>query len=166
VDLAYRATDQWIAAQTKHMPLSVSTDRIGRTALRVARVVSMLTPHWPRTYRAGIVGGVVEVYPAAALARWGSRRYQYKGRTRGAAELAALSAELLAKSWLTFASEGDRQLYASDEDNLDALIASLVGRAHALGLCEPIPSELEHMASVEGWIALPKVGSLETLPRP
>lgn len=168
-ELVHRATDRWVTTETASSqvrvhPLSVSTDRIGRTALRVAKVMSQVSANWPRTYRAGVVGGVVEVYPAAALARWASRRYRYKGRSRGAAELAALSAELLNRSWLRFESEGCRRLYATDEDNFDALIASLVARAHATGLCEPIPPEHRTEAEVEGWIALPKPGTLDMLP--
>jgi hypothetical protein len=67
--LILRATDRWIVEETGLHPLSVSTDRIGRTALRVAAVMSKVSANWPRTYRAGLVGGVVEVYPAAALSR-------------------------------------------------------------------------------------------------
>jgi len=52
-----------------------------------------------------------------------------------------------------------------DESNdcFDALIAALVARASALGLCEEIPGELLETAEREGWIALPLVGSLERL---
>jgi hypothetical protein len=139
----------------------VSTDRIGRTALRVAAVISRVSGRWPAIYRAGVVGGVVEVYPAAALSRWASRRFRYKSGPRRAAELAALAAELLTRPWLSFENEICRQSYLADGDNLDALIASLVARAHAVGLCEPIPAEDAEAARIEGWIALPKVGSLE-----
>ena len=163
VELAFRATDRWIAQETRRTPLSVSTDRIGRTALRVAKVMSEISADWPRTYRAGTVGGVVEVYPAAALARWGTRRYRYKSRARGATDLAAATTEFLTRPWLEFENEDCRELYTKDEDNFDAFIASLVARAHANGHCEPIPSEFEQAAGVEGWIALPRRGTLDAL---
>lgn len=169
-ELVYRSTDMWISHQDSSVkaglhPLSVSTDKLGRAALRVAKVLSQVSASWPRAYRAGVVGGVAEVYPAAALSRWASRRYRYKGRVRGGAELSALAAELFARPWLTFESEECRRMYAGDGDNFDALIASLVARAHAKGLCEAIPPGQRTAAEVEGWIALPKVGSIDDLPR-
>ena len=46
----------------------------------------------------------------------------------------------------------------------DALIASLVARAAALGLTmRPTADELP-VARVEGWIALPSTGSFDALP--
>ena len=46
---------------------------------------------------------------------------------------------------------------------LDALIAALIARAVALGACEPMPSTCADVAKREGWIAVPKTGSLARL---
>jgi hypothetical protein len=48
--------------------------------------------------------------------------------------------------------------------SFDALVAALVARAKAIGLCRPIPDGKRTLAAVEGWIALPQAGSLEQLP--
>lgn len=170
-DLAFRATDRYlrdeILKDARWTPLSVSTDKLGSTALRAARVMAGLSQAWPAGYRAGVRGGLVEAYPAVALHRWfPDHRYRYKARVggKGKAELALLAEVLLKRSWLEF--EGDsktRDAYARNHDNLDALVASLVARAHSRGLCESIPSEFEEAARVEGWIALPKPGTLDAL---
>jgi len=57
--LRYRRTDLWIREETGIVPLSVSTDRIGVPALRIARALAIED-------KAGN-GTVVEVYPAAAF---------------------------------------------------------------------------------------------------
>lgn len=170
-DLAFRATDRYLRNEilkaAKWSPLSVSTDKLGSTALRAARVMADLSQTWPAGYRAGVRGGLVEVYPAVALHRWfPDHRYRYKGRVGGKSELAALAEVLLKRSWLTFeGGSKTRDVYARNHDDLDALIASLVARAHAMGLCEAIPAEHRREAELEGWIALPKVGSLNALPQ-
>jgi hypothetical protein len=50
------------------------------------------------------------------------------------------------------------------DDALDALIAAMVARAAAVGLCEPVATDQRRAAQVEGWIALPSPRSLEQLP--
>jgi hypothetical protein len=57
-------------------------------------------------------------------------------------------------------------LVQHNDDAFDALIASLVARANALGLCGPVPDECLDEARVEGWISLPEAGSLAKLPGP
>jgi hypothetical protein len=42
-------------------------------------------------------------------------------------------------------------------------VLALVTRAAALGPCEPIPPKSAALADKEGWIALPKPGSLQML---
>ena len=46
---------------------------------------------------------------------------------------------------------------------LDALVAALVARAAVIGCCEPIPPGDRALAMEEGWIALPRSGSLADL---
>jgi hypothetical protein len=69
--LRLRETDRAVRAETKLMPLSVSTDEIGVMAMRCAW---LLARDWAATGqqpdRSG-AGEAVEVYPAAAFRQWG-----------------------------------------------------------------------------------------------
>jgi hypothetical protein len=65
-------------------------------------------------------------------------------------------------AWLTVGDDALRHCEVSD-DALDALIAALVARAHAVGHCAAIASNLLDTARAEGWIALPQAGSLHQL---
>jgi len=56
--------------------------------------------------------------------------------------------------------EGVLSAVLTAKDNFDAFVAALVTRAAAIGCCEEIPPE---RAKKEGWIALPKSGSLGRL---
>lgn len=143
-ELRLRQTDKFVWRETKKQPLSVSSDRLAVPAFRAARLLS----EW-RADRTG-AGRFVEVYPRAGRARFDL------GRTRSIEELQERT------PWLTLTLE---QMTTCDESNdcFDALIAALVARASALGLCEEIPAELLETAEREGWIALPLVGSLERL---
>ena len=71
-DYQLRATDRFVA-QIARRPLSVSTDRIGVTAMRCARLLQELGEE--RGRRLDLTGDdhVVEVYPAAALSAWGAK---------------------------------------------------------------------------------------------
>ena len=114
-------------------------------AFRAARLLSEAD-----TDRTGS-GKFVEVYPCAARHCFGL------GRTRSVDELRERA------SWLHLDPHACKAC-AQSEDGFDALIATLVARASAQGLCEPIPDEDEEAAQREGWIALPLPGSLERLP--
>lgn len=152
--LALRATDHAVRELTGRTPLSVSTDRIAYPAMRMARLLAGVD-------RTGD-GPVVEVYPAAALRVWGLTARGYKG-VDGAASLVDLVARLRARvPWLHGGEEHWRRV-ERDDDAFDALIAGLVARAHAAGLCRPIPPEHRATAAVEGWIAVPLPGSLPRL---
>jgi len=136
VALRYRETDRVVAARTGRWPLSVSTDLIGR---------------------------LVETYPAAALRIWGFASTGYK-RREGLAGLGALLAALRARTrgWLDL-DAATRRLCGESDDALDALVAALVARAAALGLCLGPSAEQAARAAREGWIALPAADSLEVL---
>jgi predicted nuclease with RNAse H fold len=145
-NLRLRRTDEFVWRKTRRQPLSVSADRLAVPAFRAARLLS----EW-QADRTG-AGRFVEVYPRAARARF------ELGRTRSIEELQDRA------PWLTLAH--DQELACEQNaDCFDALISSLVARASALHLCEPIPDELLEPARREGWIALPLVGSLEQLAR-
>ncbi|WP_432548001.1 DUF429 domain-containing protein [Kineococcus sp. SYSU DK004] len=156
--VAYRHTDR-VLRRAGYVPLSVSTDRIGLTAVRAAVLLERLAAAGVPVDRSG-TGVVAEVYPAASLHRWGLAHRGYKGR-EGASARAALVAGLLARTpWLDVGAH--RALCEASDDALDALVAALAARAAALGRCaSPAPGEVER-ARREGWIVLPEgqVGDL------
>jgi hypothetical protein len=162
VALRYRETDRVAAARTGRWPLSVSTDLIGVPTFRAARLLTRLAEGGEAIDRSG-AGRLVETYPAAALRIWGFASTGYK-RREGLAGRGALLAALCARTrgWLELDAAGRRSCGHSD-DALDALVAALIARAAALGLCEPVPSEQTARAAREGWIALPTPGSLDAL---
>ena len=143
-DLRLRRTDEFVWKKTGRQPLSVSADKLAVPAFRAARLLS----EW-QADRTG-AGRFVEVYPRAARATF------ELGRTRSIEELHERA------PWLTLALDQEMAC-EQNEDCFDALISSLVARASALGLCEPIPDDLLESARREGWIALPLAGSLEQL---
>jgi hypothetical protein len=163
--LRFRETDRVVAARTGRWPLSVSSDLIGVPAFRAAALLSRLAAEGCAVDRRG-GGRLVEVYPAAALRLWGFASTGYK-RREARARLTALLAELRRRTgaWLDLDASARRLCGASD-DALDALVAALVARAAALGLCEPPPPEHAARAAREGWVALPASDALERLTTP
>lgn len=155
--LCYRVTDLHLKDTVPGIQgLSVSSDRIGVTTMRCAALLSQLAAMGRQVVRTGS-GPVAEVYPAASLVRWGFSHRGYKG-TKGNGRRSELVDELLsAAPWLDLGSyEG---LCRASDDALDAVLASMTARAASLGLVEPIPTESQAAAEVEGWIALPLIGS-------
>jgi len=157
--LSFRATDR-VVMHTRR-PLSVSTDKLGVTAMRCAFLLHRWSTARPvdRTGR----GKFVEVYPAGALVRWGLDGSRYKGSHK--ARLAALRSNLLALLPELELSHRDRELCGSSEDALDALVAALVARASLLGLTDPPPASRREQAARDGWIHLPLRGSLPFVAR-
>ena len=162
--LRLRETDRFVKSETALNPLSVSADKIGVTAMRAAKLLSRLAAAGQPVDRTGS-GRLVEVYPAAALKRWGFPHKGYK-KTNASEKRRALVAaiETRTATWLHL-QDHVREACEVNDDALDALIAALVARAAALNLCEPIPQESKERAGREGWIALPKLGSLDNLVR-
>jgi hypothetical protein len=157
--LTHRATDRWVHDQPdiELWPLSVSTDRIAYSAMRMARLLGQLE----HTDRSG-KGRVVEVYPAAALKSWGLTSRQYK-RLQARANLSHLLQHLReAAPWLK-AEEAVWREVEGDDNQFDALICALVARAAAHNLCRQIPPEHRVIARLEGWIHVPIQGSLPQL---
>ena len=106
---------------------------------------------------------MVEVYPAAALARWGLDWRNYKGSKR-ADERRRLVGAFLRRAGDRFAiAAPDRLLCERIDDAFDAVVAAFVARAHAVGLVESIALRDRELAKREGWIAIPINGSLERL---
>jgi predicted nuclease with RNAse H fold len=159
--LRYRATDLFVHRQTGRWPLSVAASLLGIPAMRAAGLLTAAAEGRRPISRIGH-DKVVEVYPAAALRRWGLSADKYKG-PKGRVARQRLIARLLAKApWLK-PSEDVITRCVADDDKLDALIAALVARAAAKGWCDAVPPEHEAVAEREGWIALPQAVSLEAL---
>jgi hypothetical protein len=162
--LVFRETDRRMI-EAKSRPLSVSTDRIGVTAMRCAHLLDRVAQDDGRPVDRVGRGKLVEVYPAAALRRWGFTATGYK-RKAGLAALGVLIEDLERRApWLEM-SEGHRQLCRTSDDAFDALVAALVTRAGAIGLTELPLDELLPLAIAEGWIHLPNAGSFNRLPAP
>lgn len=148
--LAYRETDRRVREVTGRWPLSVSTDRLGLTAMRCAGLVSRLAAVGLDTDRSGS-GRIVEVYPGASLRLWGIRIDGY--RTDADRRIDAVAALQDAAPWLDLADH--RPLLERSTDALDALVASLAARAAATGRADAPPPALADVARREGWVALP-----------
>jgi predicted nuclease with RNAse H fold len=157
--LRYRETDLFVAKECGRWPLSVSTDRIGVPAMRVAALMSRMNESVDRSGS----GKLVEVYPAAALRRWGFESRGYKS-TKGEAKRRALIETFLQRTenWLRLTSAQQQSCSGSD-DSFDALICALVARASAIGQTEPVPKSIANRVRGEGWIALPFPNSLDKL---
>ena len=113
--------------------------------------------------------GIVEVYPAGALAMWQLPYKGYKPRSKATAAPAAkqrgaLLATLLERTsgWLIVPVEVRPPLVETDHA-LDALICALVAYAAAAGKTYLPDIEQRGAARREGWIHLPLGGSLDGL---
>ena len=171
-------------------PLSVSSDRIATCAWRCMHLLTMyfddtgyeldrigvphaggadgspsVVPHGRLIARRG----VVEVYPAGALAMWGLPHRGYKSRSQATAANARAARETIldtlcehAAGWLIIPGEVRDLLVASD-DALDALLCALV--AYAAAAAKTFAPAYEHRgeAAREGWIHLPHPDSLAGL---
>ncbi len=158
-DLRFRITDVRVHKVTGRWPLSVSSGLIAVPAFRCQGLLTMMGV----TDRSGD-GRVYEVYPAAALERWGFPSTGYK-KGRGRTLRAELVDRLLTRAaWLRL-SEQQRGMMLGSDDALDALVASLNARAAKLGLTVKPEPDLRREAAREGWIAIPDEGSLERLAR-
>ena len=163
----YRRTDLAVIERLREQmgkplyPLSVSSDRIALTAWRIAGLRELLDRRFDR---AGS-DNVFEVYPAAALQLWGFDRRGYKesgsaGRVVRARLLAAIRQ---VAPWLEWEDPSLESACVESDHALDALVASLITRAAALGLTYPNEPDDLALAQEEGWIHLPRAGSLGQL---
>lgn len=160
--LAYRRTDEYVRSAVKIIPLSVATDRIGLTAMRVARLQQLLAHRGHAVDRAG-TGLIVEVYPAAGLKHWGLPHRSYKGSQHRSVLNELVDRFTAAAPWLDL---GEHQNLCRQNDHVfDAIIAAVLGHAALTGnTVMPSPAD-QAAASREGWIALPTCTLAELLPR-
>lgn len=140
--LVWRATDRWVGERLGRWPLSVSTDRIGVTALRAAHLLDGWEAANGPIDRSGVSGPVAEVYPAAARRLWAL------GPVRSVPELER-------RLGIRFATPAARHACESSEHAFDALVSALVARAVAVGRTGCPPPELAGQAGREGWIHVP-----------
>ena len=149
--LAYRETDRVVREVANKWPLSVSTDRLGLTAMRCAELLEAFSAAGEFVDRSGS-GRLVEVYPGAALRLWGVSTTGYKGASEACARA---TAELQRLAPWRGINDASLALMSRSDDAFDAVVAALNARAHALGDTLPVPDELVMTAQAEGWIALP-----------
>ena len=162
--LAYRTTDLAVHQTGGPLPLSVSTDRIGRAAMRTAGLLVALGVGVGAGDRTGS-GRVVEVYPAAALKRWGYEPRRYKGK-RNLASLRQMASEFFDEAdWLSMDADS-RTLCTTSDDAFDAVIVALNAAAavHRGWVTEPDEQERD-AARTEGWIAVPTCSLRDLDPR-
>lgn len=150
--MAQRTTDRHVHARTGLTPLSVSTDRIAYPALRWAALEGRLRNDGLPVPRDGS-GRTSEVYPAAALARWGLPHRGYKAAKNAAGRRTLLARLGLLLPWLSW--EGHETTCQADDNALDAVLAALVAREIDLGRCEAAPPELSAVVAREGWVWIP-----------
>jgi hypothetical protein len=170
-DVCFRATEALVAQEMRQPPLSVAMSNLAWPAIRCARLLTRLGADGQPLDRTG-AGRVVEVYPMAALRRWGvvaagspSSQWAYKGdaddrRERRASHLAALMEGL---DRVVALSDEHKAACEADDDDFDALISALVARAVEVGRVDPVPAGMRWLALREGWIQLPEPGSLGEL---
>lgn len=156
--LRFRATDRHVKKHSGVTPLSVSTDRIGVTAMRCAFLLTRFAEGRETVDRTGR-GRVVEVYPAAALKVWNMARSGYKlPNPAGRTKLAALFDDLVQRELRDISvGAADAERCRTNHDAFDALVSALVARAAGLSLTvSPQTDEQRRAAATEGWIHLPR----------
>jgi hypothetical protein len=155
--MAYRETDRAVRELTGRWPLSVSTDRLGLTAMRCAGLLSKLAADGVEIDRTG-AGKIVEIYPGASLRLWGFDTSGYRATATSRATL--LKQICKAAPWF---EPGDfAELMIESCDAFDSVIANFAARSAQLGISTEPPPETAIRAISEGWIALPK-GELRDL---
>jgi predicted nuclease with RNAse H fold len=153
--LRFRTTDI-VTRASGSLPLSVSTDRIGVAALRGARLQHLLREAGVHVDRSGTSGKIAEVYPAAALRRWGLNASRYKGRAN--ADACAILAEQISARCGPLCAAIETLLHGCDDDGLDSVVCAIVARAVLQAqTTAPDIGQLD-VARREGWIHVPTVG--------
>ncbi|MEY2698156.1 MAG: hypothetical protein RL720_112 [Actinomycetota bacterium] len=155
--LAYRETDRHVREITGRWPLSVSTDRLGLTAMRAMGLLSKIAQSGKAIDRTG-EGLIVEVYPGASLRLWGFDTTGYRHSVESRAAL--LDALCSSATWFDPGECAQKMIDSCDA--FDAVVASLATRAVAIGRSYRPDEQQRKLARVEGWIHLPQ-GSMHSL---
>ncbi|MFN8204496.1 MAG: DUF429 domain-containing protein [Solirubrobacteraceae bacterium] len=194
--MRFRETDAFVhgtlaAAGKRVSPLSVSSERIAACAWRCARLLTRFSSEYRWTldrvgvpFANGVDGppqhrqgrlvaqrGIVEVYPAAALATWGVPYKGYKTRSAATASEAEATRTVIldeicagTTDWLIVEETAKRAMLDNDHA-LDAFVCSLVTYAAATGETHMPDINLLGAARREGWIHVPISDSLHGLVR-
>jgi predicted nuclease with RNAse H fold len=149
-ELSFRETDREIKRLTGRWPLSVSTDRLGLTAIRCAGLLSKYQAKGIEIDRSG-AKLLVEVYPGATLRNWKLDTTGYRINPEARAIL--LEQLELQAPWLELATFRTQMIESAD--CFDAVIAALAARAVYQGNYNKPTEEQLESARVEGWICLP-----------
>lgn len=164
--LRYRVTDLWVVDHLAGLdpdgpaprpPLSVSTDLLGVTAFRMARLERRLRDRGVPVDRSGWTGRLVEAYPAGTLRCWDlypdtSYKSDRAVRERLVDALDAFLGGSVTGGW--------QEVCRDDNDELDAFVCALVARlaqrGRTIGPTSPAADDLD-MATIqqEGWVHLP-----------
>jgi hypothetical protein len=152
--LRFRRTDLVVQETTGIWPLSVSSDKLGVTAMRCAH----LQARWAQEAWSDAAaprdgsGPLVEVYPAPALKVAGLPYRSYKG-TEGRQQREAILLQLARGVGL--ADVAERALMS--DHVLDGLVSALAAHAAAEGrTLRPAPGAETDTALIEGWIHVPR----------
>jgi predicted nuclease with RNAse H fold len=148
--LAYRETDRHVREVTGRWPLSVSTDRLGMTAIRCAGLLSKIAASGIKVDKSG-AGKIVEIYPGASLRLWGLNTSGYRASTDARANL--LHRLTVQAPWLKLGEY--QQAMIESCDAFDSVVAALATRFAQLGAYEPPTQAQLTKAKIEGWVALP-----------
>jgi hypothetical protein len=149
--MAYRETDRAVREFTGRWPLSVSTDRLGLTAMRCAGLLSKLSADGVEIDRTG-AGKVVEIYPGASLRLWGFDTSGY----RASATARAVLLERVQQAAPGFEPGDFAELMIESCDAFDSVIANFAARSAQVGLSTRPTIANAQRAQAEGWIALPE----------
>lgn len=151
--LSFRETDRQIREITGRWPLSVSTDRLGLTAMRCAGLLSKYQKAGIAIDRSG-GGKLAEVYPGATLRTWDFETTNY--RVNNDVRAGLLKQIKTQAPWLETSSFETQMIESSD--SFDAVIAALAARAVYLGQYTRPTTDQQAAAEIEGWICLPLGG--------
>ena len=151
--LLRRVTDRYVLQETGVRPLSVSADLMAHVAVRMARLQGDLARLGADVGGRDGSGWLVEVYPAAALARWGIERKGYKKPDAVKQRREVLDRLKRLPGLRVETGSFEERLIAQDHP-LDALISAIVARdAQIRGV--HVPEEFSEVVQREGWIHLP-----------
>lgn len=148
--LSFRETDRVTKELTGRWPLSVSTDRLGLTAMRCAGLLSRYQQAGVAVDRSG-QGTLAEVYPGATLRTWSFDTTNYRVNKEVRAELIQ---DLNRQApWLELGHSSELMIESCD--SFDAVIAALAARAVFQGKYNKPTKDQQAAAEIEGWICLP-----------
>ena len=156
--LALRETDRAAWEVVGRPPLSVSTDKIGLTAMRCASLLSGLGQRIGRPVdRVAGEDQVVEVWPAGSLAVWGLPSRRYKTKAESSLELRRAILEQVTLRFQLRVDVPTWERLLADHDTLDALICAVTARLALEGRTVAAPPEASEAVRIEGWLHLPDV---------